>query len=94
MNDGQADGVPPLPDAKAMREWLGVLELEYERFCRRVDDGDETVLDPYGAEAISEFFAVAAEAFFVRPEAMRDEHPWLYPMLARYFGQDPAAMSG
>ena len=94
MNDGLADGVPPLPDAKAMREWLGVLELEYERFCRRVDDGDETVLDPYGAEAISEFFAVAAEAFFVRPEAMRGEHPWLYPMLARYFGQDPAAISG
>jgi hypothetical protein len=92
MGDGLADGVPPLPDARSMRDWLGVIELEYERFCRRVDDGDATLLDPYGAEAISEFFAVAAEAFFVQPEAMRDEHPWLYPLLARYFMQDPAAM--
>ena len=91
MGDGVADGVPPLPEARARKHWQGVLDLEYERFCRRVDDGDETVLDPYGAEAPSEFFAVAAEAFFVNPGAMRDEHPWLYPLLVDYFRQDPAA---
>ena len=46
MGDGEADGVPPLPTAKARAHWQGVLDLEYERFCRCVDDGDETVLGP------------------------------------------------
>ena len=92
MADGQADGIPPLPDAKARRHWDGVLQLEYERFCRSVDSGEATALDPYGAEAPAEFFAVAAEAFFVNPEAMRDEHPWLYPLFVGFFRQDPAAL--
>jgi MtfA peptidase len=92
MADGQADGIPPLPDAKARRHWDGVLQLEYERFCRSVDSGEATALDPYGAEAPAEFFAVAAEAFFVNPEAMRDDHPWLYPLFVGFFRQDPAAL--
>ena len=37
--------------------------------------GEETALDPYGAEGPDEFFAVASEAFFVAPQAMRAEHP-------------------
>ena len=61
MRDGAADGVPLLPDRAARDRWLEVLEGEWAAFCRRVDAGDETLLDPYGAEAIDEFFAVAAE---------------------------------
>jgi MtfA peptidase len=94
MGDGVADGIPPLPDAAARKRWAGVLALEYERFCRAVDSGDDTALDPYGAEHPSEFFAVAVEAFFVKPAPMRSAHPWLYPLLAEYFGQDPGAGSG
>jgi len=93
MGDGLADGIPPLPDAAARKHWRGVLDLEYERFCRSVEDGEQTVLDPYGAQHPSEFFAVAVEAFFVKPQPMRAAHPWLYPLLAQYFGQDPAAPS-
>ena len=46
-------------------------------------------LDPYAATDVSEFFAVAAEAFFVDPEPLADVFPELYRMLAGYFGQDP-----
>jgi len=46
-------------------------------------------LDPYAATDVSEFFAVAAEAFFVDPEPLAEVFPDLYRMLARYFGQDP-----
>ena len=92
MADGVADGVPLLPDQRARQHWGGVLQLEYERFCRAVDSGDATALDPYGAEAPAEFFAVASEAFFVSPQAMRAEHPWLYPLLRGYYQQDPAAL--
>lgn len=90
MQDGQADGVPPLP--RAEREaWLAVLESEWGAFCEVVDAGEDTLLDPYGAEAPEEFFAVACEAFFVAPADLLHEHPALYALLASYFRQDPAA---
>jgi Mlc titration factor MtfA (ptsG expression regulator) len=91
MANGVADGVPPLPNPTHRERWLAVLEAEYETFCRWVDEGLDTVLDPYGATEIDEFFAVATEAFFVAPEGMREDHPQLYAMFAEYFGQDPAA---
>lgn len=91
MRDGVADGVPLLPDRAARAHWLSVLEPEWQAFCERVDAGEETLVDPYGAEAIDEFFAVASELFFVDAPAMRREHPALYDLLARYYRQDPAA---
>lgn len=90
MGDGEADGVPPLPSPEAREDWMALIDAEYERFCAAVDAADETVLDPYGATGVDEFFAVAAEGFFVTPKEMRAEHPALYEMLARYFHQDPA----
>jgi len=91
MGDGQADGIPPLATAEQRRRWQTVLIGDYEDFCTRVDAGEDTTLDPYGAESQEEFFAVASEAFFVTPQAMRDEHPALYALLADYYRQDPAA---
>ncbi|MGM9491254.1 zinc-dependent peptidase [Ideonella sp. YS5] len=92
MADGEADGVPLLPTAKAREGWIECIDAEFERFVERIDAGDEnTVLDPYGAEGVEEFFAVAAEAFFVAPQAMRSEHPALYALFTGYFGQDPLA---
>jgi Mlc titration factor MtfA (ptsG expression regulator) len=89
MRDGVADGVPALADRAARERWLSVLEAEYENFCQNLDAGLDTLLDPYAAEAIDEFFAVAAEAFFVAPDALRDEHPQVYELLAGFFDQDP-----
>jgi Mlc titration factor MtfA (ptsG expression regulator) len=91
MNDGQADGVPPLADTVAHAAWIDCIDGEFERFCDAVDRGEDTLLDPYGAEGIDEFFAVAVEAFFVSAAAMRSAHPQLYAMFAGYFRQDPAA---
>lgn len=90
MRDGLADGVPPL-EGEARERWITVIDAEWERFCARVDAGEETLIDPYGAEAVEEFFAVAVEAFFVAPAAMRAEEPALYALLAGFFRQDPAA---
>ena len=70
--------------------WLHALADEYERFADRVDDGDDTFLDPYGAEALEEFFAVGAEAFFVAPDDLEREEPRLYRLLAEFFRQEPA----
>ena len=91
MRNGGADGVPALPDRAARDAWVRVLGDEYDAFCERVDAEEDTLLDPYAAEAEEEFFAVASEAFFVAPHDLAREHPRLYELLRGYFKQDPAA---
>jgi MtfA peptidase len=90
MRDGLADGVPPLDGTDARDRWVAVIDAEWEKFCERIDAGEGTLIDPYGAEAVEEFFAVAVEAFFVAPAAMRAEEPAMYALLADFFRQDPA----
>ncbi len=95
MSDGVADGTPPLGSVAAQRAWKRQLTQAYEDFCRRLDsDPREPVIDPYGAEAPEEFFAVATEAFFVAPRALKKENPGLYELLGSYYGQDPALVVG
>lgn len=91
MADGAADGVPLLPPDIAREDWQRTLSAEYEAFVRRVDADEDTALDPYGAHAPEEFFAVASEALFVAPQGLRAEHPELYRMLARFYRLDTAA---
>ncbi len=91
MADGLADGVPLLPPQLPVAEWRALLEEDFERFVSRVDAGEDTALDPYGANSPDEFFAVASEAFFTVPTRMKGEHPALYAMFALYYQQDPAA---
>jgi MtfA peptidase len=90
LRDGQADGIPVLGSSARRRAWSEVLTPEYDRFCERVVCGYETVLDPYAAEAPDEFFAVASEAFFVTPRALKEEQPVMYRLLASFYKQDPA----
>ena len=55
--------------------------------------GHPTVLDTYGATNPAEFFAVATETFFERPNELRAGHPRLYAELERFYCQDPARYS-
>jgi len=80
------DGIPVGLDPARTRAWLEIMQRETARLHR----GD-SVLDPYGAEDPVEFLAVAIEAFFGDPLAVRQQHRELYDLLASYFGQDPAA---
>ena len=58
---------------------------------QRAAMGEATLLDPYGATAPQEFFAVASEVFFEQPEALGVQHPALFAELARYYALDPRA---
>lgn len=89
--DMRGDWTMGRTDAASRRDAAATLEREYQAFCDRVDRDEDTLLDPYGAEAPEEFFAVAAEAFFVQARALREEHPDLYRLLRECFRQDPAA---
>jgi Mlc titration factor MtfA (ptsG expression regulator) len=90
MMTGEADGVPPLPSRAAREEWTKVFDADYDRFCKDVEAGRETLLDPYAAEHEAEFFAVASEAFFECPNALKREYPQLYGLFAGFYRQDPS----
>ena len=89
MADGQANGAPRLPDGMSAAEWQRTMTQEFGAFVRRVDAQESTALDPYGASGEAEFFAVASESFFVDPLRLQAEHPAIYALLSRFYGQDP-----
>ncbi|MFG6448250.1 zinc-dependent peptidase [Roseateles sp. BYS180W] len=91
MNNGSSDGVPTLPSAAARAAWQNTLMTEWDWLCGEAVVGRPTVVDPYGAHSPVEFFAVASEAFFVAPGALKAQRPALYALLGSYFAQDPAA---
>ena len=79
--DGAIDGVPEaLLDKKYIVPWLQLMQKEMEG----IRDG-RSGIDPYGASNESEFFAVAAEYFFERPELLKEKHPELYELLGKIF---------
>lgn len=86
LADGAFDGAPSLRAGEHYRPWAAVLGAHYER----LQGGDRRlgkVLRDYGATDPAEFFAVATEAFFERPEALRRRAPGLYEELARFYGR-------
>lgn len=86
--NGTFDGTPRLPDPEQLREWVEICSAELAALRRGERSG---VLRGYAATNPSEFFAVATEAFFEQPVALRAEKPRLYGILSRYYGQDTAA---
>ena len=90
MMSGAADGVPPLPTREARAHWIAVFAAEFDRFCKSVDAGKQTFLDPYAAEHEAEFFAVASEAFFESPNSLKEDYPRLYELFTGFYKQDPA----
>ena len=89
--DGWFDGTPVLHRRADYEAWSRVLGEHYARL--RGGDG-RGVLRDYGATNEAEFFAVATEAFFERPDALRRKTPDLYEELRRYYKVDPARKSG
>jgi Mlc titration factor MtfA (ptsG expression regulator) len=47
--------------------------------------GEPTWLDPYGAQSIDEFFAVACEGYFVQRARFALEFPALVPLFDSFF---------
>ena len=91
MLNGPPDGFPPLHANMSRAAWTTAFNSAYEDFCRRVDAEDEVPFDDYAAENPSEFFAVASEAFFERPDAVASFYPAVYEQLRLFYRQDPAA---
>jgi MtfA peptidase len=88
--DGAVDGAPALTGRTHYAAWARVLSREFLALQAAAGRGKRSVLDAYGATSPPEFFAVATEAFFEKPAAMRRKAPELYEQLASYYRQDPA----
>ena len=96
MRDGAPDGCPPLPGRRARERWMAVMQAEYEAFREKVViaerfGGEPTWIDPYGAQSVDEFFAVACEAYFVHPARFAREHAALAGLFDPFFGPPAAA---
>jgi len=90
MRGGVTAGIDEVDPESERGNWLHALADEYDAFRACVDADEETFLDPYAAEALEEFFAVSAEAFFVAPADFEREEPRTYRLLREFFKQDPA----
>ncbi|HLT36968.1 MAG TPA: M90 family metallopeptidase [Enhygromyxa sp.] len=88
LADGHADGVPIGASWASSAPWVAIVG---DRLAKLRADRYPNVLRDYAATNEAELFAVAVEAFFEKPHALRDKDPELYGMLRDYFGQDPAA---
>lgn len=87
--DGRADGAPPLSSGEQARNWEAVFSESWERL-KAAPANPHNVLDPYGATNPAEFFAVATEAFFQSPQALKSHEPHLYDCLKGFYRLSPA----
>lgn len=90
---GAADGAPVMNKGQSFSDWSRVFLAAFEDHQRNIETGRRTVLDAYGATAHEEFFAVAVEVFFEKPQRLRDEEPDVYGQLVEMFRLDPANWS-
>ncbi len=88
MADGESDGIPPLA-GEVRRTFKHTMRAAYDAFVASVDAGEETVMDPYAAEAHDEFFAVASEYYFSAPDVLAEHYPEVYAALASFYGPVP-----
>jgi Mlc titration factor MtfA (ptsG expression regulator) len=86
---GDTDGTPALGSHAEYREWMRVMNEEFEALREAEDEGRDTLIDQYGTENPAEFFAVVTEAFFEQPHALKRRHAALYDAFARFYKQDP-----
>ena len=86
---GPANGAPALRKGLSSRTWTEVFQREYEDLRWLADAGEPTLIDPYGATAPEEFFAVVTEVFFLNPVALASQHPALFEQLEGYYQLKP-----
>ncbi|MBI97734.1 MAG: hypothetical protein CMO78_04270 [Verrucomicrobiales bacterium] len=71
------------------RRWQTVCSRVFADLQDKVDRGQKTVIDEYGATNPAEFFSVATETFFEKPSQLNKKRPELYKLLREYYRVDP-----
>lgn len=87
QEDGVGDGIPV--HLSNFQPWVNLLDASFKQLQKKARLRQKDLLSKYGATHPAEFFAVACENFFERPERMLQEHPDLYQALQHIFRLDP-----
>jgi hypothetical protein len=88
---GRGDSSSVLKSTSSYIAWARVLQKDYEKLKMAAQQNRPTFLDKYGATDPAEFFAVATEFFFEKPNQLKQIHPDLYNELKRFYQQDPVS---
>jgi Mlc titration factor MtfA (ptsG expression regulator) len=91
MNGQVCDGTPQLATKEQLKEWIRVLEPEFNQLVKVCQRGHHGFIDCYGATSPAEFFAVITETWFERPLPLKLHHAEAYRVLEQFYGLNPAA---
>ena len=89
MQNGAANGFPPLHRNMSRPAWTRALSEGFEVSKRKCDRGRHIGIDCYAASSPAEFFAVLSEVFFERPAVVKQQYPDIYEQFCQYYRQDP-----
>jgi len=89
---GESDSSEVLKRRSTFIAWARVLQKDFEKHKKAVSKNQPTLLSRYAATNEAEFFAVATEFFFEKPQHLKKSHGELYNELKRFYNQDPAKL--
>ena len=85
----EVDGVPSLLNPGSEEAWKEIVQRE----MKQAQEG-KSILRRYASTNPAEFFAVAVENFFERPDVLHSHHGELYEALSAFFQIDPRRGGG
>jgi len=94
MQNGVANGFPPLHVDMDSGEWVEAFSDGYEDFQGQCNRGKDIGISCYAASEPAEYFAVLSEVFFERPDILWQHYAAVYDQLRKYYRQDPLARLG
>lgn len=89
MQNGQANGFPPLHRGMDSTTWTEVFAAGFEDLQHSCSTGEDIGIDCYAASSPAEFFAVLSEVFFEKPALLQQHYAEVYQQLQQYYRQDP-----
>ncbi|MGH8280833.1 MAG: zinc-dependent peptidase [Gammaproteobacteria bacterium] len=89
MQNGEANGFPPLHMEMDKARWSRVFHAAYAQLQTLYAAGEPLPLDAYGLQNPAEFFAVGSEVFFETPAVLQRHLPDMYQELCLFYRRDP-----
>ncbi|KTD56185.1 Protein MtfA [Legionella sainthelensi] len=89
MQNGRANGFPPLHKGMSALQWATEFNNAYNDFIKRIQQNDSIPINHYASTSPAEFFAVLSELFFEKPEIIRHYYAEVYQLMVQFYRQDP-----
>jgi len=89
MQNGVANGFPPLHSNMRLNDWFKAFTKGYDHFERKCNGDKLYGISCYGVTSPAEFFAVFSEVFFERPAVLKKHYSDIHDLLELYYRQTP-----